>query len=97
MPFKWSKQKSACGISVVKRKNRRGFYHGNFHFGGAEESLYEQEPGEPQGFVWLSFGGPEEDRTPEPFGCEQAPGTFSECFRLFLAVSAPLHFIFKPL
>ena len=76
MPFKWSKQKSVCGISVVKRKNRRGFYHGNFHFGGAEESLYEQEPGEPQGFVWLSFGGPEEDRTPEPFGCEKSSEHF---------------------
>ena len=26
-------------------------------FGGAEESLYEQEPDEPLVFVWLSFGG----------------------------------------
>ena len=31
--------------------------------GGAKEALYEQEPGEPQGFAWLSFGGPEETRT----------------------------------
>ena len=32
--------------------------------GGAKEALYEQEPDEPQGFVWLSFGGAEGSRTP---------------------------------
>ena len=31
--------------------------------GGAKESLYEQEPGEPLGFAWLSFGGPKGIRT----------------------------------
>ena len=74
VPFKWSKQKSVCGISVVKREIAAVFT--------AAISI---------------FGGPEEDRTPEPFGCEQAPKTFFEYFRPFLAVSAPLHFIFGPL
>ena len=32
MPFKWSKPKPVCGISVVKQGNRRGFYHGDFQF-----------------------------------------------------------------
>ena len=32
--------------------------------GGAEESLYEQEPDEPLVFVWLSFGGGGGSRTP---------------------------------
>ena len=43
------------------------------------------------------IGGPEEDRTPEPFGCEAAPETFFEHFRPFLAVLVPHHFIFEPL
>ena len=47
VPFKWSKQKSVCGISVVKREIAAVFT--------AAISI---------------FGGPEEDRTPEPFGCE---------------------------
>ena len=47
MPFRWSKQKSVCGISVVKREIAAVFT--------AAISI---------------FGGPEEDRTPEPFGCE---------------------------
>lgn len=37
------------------------------------------------------------DSNPRPLGCEQAPETFFEHFRPFLAVSAPLHFIFGPL
>ena len=30
VPFQWSKQESVCG----QTRNRRGFYHGDFHFGG---------------------------------------------------------------
>ena len=47
VPFKWSKSKPICGISVVKREIAAVFT--------AAISI---------------FGGPEEDRTPEPFGCE---------------------------
>ena len=32
MPFRWSKQKSVCGISVVKRENRRSKNCGDFQF-----------------------------------------------------------------
>ena len=32
VPFKWSKQKSVCGISVVKRENRRSENCGDFQF-----------------------------------------------------------------
>ena len=32
MPFKWSKQKSVCGTSVVKRENRRSSHCGDFQF-----------------------------------------------------------------
>ena len=34
-----------------------------FPFGETEERLYEQEPGEPQGFAWLSFGATDVTRT----------------------------------
>ena len=34
VPFKWSKQKSVCGISVVKREIAAVFHCGDFHFGG---------------------------------------------------------------
>ena len=43
--------------------------------------------------VWWTRRG----SNPRPYGCEQAPETFFEHFRPFLAVSAPLHFIFGPL
>ena len=36
-------------------QTKRHAFQRVFLFGGAEESLYKQEPGEPQGFVWLSF------------------------------------------
>ena len=32
VPFKWSKQKSVCGISVVKRENRRSENCSDFQF-----------------------------------------------------------------
>ena len=32
VPFKWSKQKSVCGTSVVKRENRRSENCGDFQF-----------------------------------------------------------------
>ena len=32
MPFRWSKQKSVCGISVVKRENRRSENCSDFQF-----------------------------------------------------------------
>ena len=43
-------------------------------------------------FWWTQSGS-----NRRPYGCEQAPKTFFEYFRPFLAVSAPLHFIFGPL
>ena len=47
-----------------KKKNRNPLQAKDCGFGGAKEVLYEQAPGEPQGFVWRFFGGGGGSRTP---------------------------------